>query len=410
MQPHHFSYTTVPRFEMPEKTVRELIHEADDLVLAPVRLSLPSKILGWCFFFLAWVLLPTGPVAHGFLALSCGCWVGSELCRMRRFAAQEWMCKDIMSRLSVSAFYVSRARTDNLHELKLLAEEVVAVTTQTPSRFLLESLVITSALWLASILPGILWEIGIDIAIGSMLASLSGSDWLERTARLTDDAELRRLISQLAKLDKALTAERANKLTDLEWRERGFADDSPWSDVLAAARGVYVVKESGEALLLATLSFAGALILWWLLRRSAQRRNEHRMLMTKARCVDLLINLMGSEREREQARAGSSAAVSSFTPTPDSPPAPLGVAGTQAHYRSDAPQLPSAAAAAAYDLDTERRKFGEAGAESDKVEKVVGEEGPEAAAGSVGDTEAAAAGVGESPDNNIGMLTYVDVC
>ena len=60
-----------------------------DVVLAPIRLPLPTKILGVCLWALAWMLLPKGLAANSVIALSCGLWVGSELCRMRRFAYQE---------------------------------------------------------------------------------------------------------------------------------------------------------------------------------------------------------------------------------------------------------------------------------------------------------------------------------
>ena len=156
----------------------KLVLPPDEVVLAPVQLPLPTKILGVCLYALAWMFLPTGLAANAVIALCCGLWVGSEICRMRRFAYQEWLCRDVMSRLSVSAFYVSRARSDNVKQLLQLAKDVVAVTTQTATRCALESMVVMSALWMASILPGLLWEIVVDVLISAVLASLPGSDWL----------------------------------------------------------------------------------------------------------------------------------------------------------------------------------------------------------------------------------------
>jgi len=274
----------------------------DELVVAHVGLSLPTRVLGLCWYVLAWLLLPPGLVANTVLALCCGLWVGSEICRFRRFYAQEHICRHIMGSLSVSAFYVSRARSDNLRQLQQLAKDVVACTTQTPARCVLESLVVMTALWMASILPGLLWEVGLDMAMSRALASLSGTDWLAQTARLTDDAELLKLIDQLSDLDKALAAERsanpaAMELAEHKWKAKWGTDpSSPWSDVLAAASGLSVLQDSGEALLHGAASFVGALVLWWLLRRCVRRRMEHRLIMTRAGCVGLLINIMASEQ------------------------------------------------------------------------------------------------------------------
>ena len=235
----------------------------DELVVAHVGLSLPTRVLGLCWYVLAWLLLPPGLVANTVLALCCGLWVGSEICRFRRFYAQEHICRHIMGSLSVSAFYVSRARSDNLRQLQQLAKDVVACTTQTPARCVLESLVVMTALWMASILPGLLWEVGLDMAMSRALASLSGTDWLAQTARLTDDAELLKLIDQLSDLDKALAAERsanpaAMELAEHKWKAKWGTDpSSPWSDVLAAASGVSVLQDSGEALLHGAASFVG---------------------------------------------------------------------------------------------------------------------------------------------------------
>ena len=263
-------------------------HALDELVIAPVRLSLPTRVLGLCWYILAWLLLPPGLVANSILALCCGCWVGSELCRLRRFAAQEWICRHIMSSLSVSAFFASNARSDHLRQLQQLAKDVVVCTTQTPARCVLESLVVMTALWLASILPGMMWEVGIDMAISRALASLAGTDWLAQTARLTDDAELLKLIDQLSDLDKALAAERqknptATMLADNKWKEKlGTDPSSTWSDIIAAASGTSVLEDAGESLLHAAASFIGALVLWWLLRKCVRRRLEHRQLFFKS--------------------------------------------------------------------------------------------------------------------------------
>ena len=43
-----------------------------DVVLAPIRLALPTKILGVCLYALAWMLLPTGLAANSVIALCCG--------------------------------------------------------------------------------------------------------------------------------------------------------------------------------------------------------------------------------------------------------------------------------------------------------------------------------------------------
>ena len=90
----------------------------------------------------------------------------------------------------MSAFYVSRARSDNLRQLQQLAKDVVAITTQTALRCVSESLVVMSALWMASILPGHLLEVLIDVLVSVTLATMSGSDWLVETAKMTEDAEL----------------------------------------------------------------------------------------------------------------------------------------------------------------------------------------------------------------------------
>jgi len=270
-----------------------------EVVLAPVQLPLPTKILGVCLYALAWMLLPSGLAANAVIALCCGLWVGSEICRMRRFAYQEWLCRDVMSRLSVSAFYVSRARSDNMKQLLQLAKDVVAATTQTATRCVLESLVVMSALWMASILPGLLWEIVIDVLISAILASLSGSEWLAQTANMTDDAELVKLVDQLVTLDKALASEKNSNpagfmLAEERWRAKGGADVlSPWTYIFAAVAEHNLAKDD---LLFGCASLVGALVLWWLLRRAVRRRLEHRLFMTKAGCVDLVIDLMLSEQ------------------------------------------------------------------------------------------------------------------
>ena len=273
-----------------------------ELLLAPVRLSLPTKVLGLCWYCLAWMVLPPGPIANAVLALCCGLWVGSELCRLRRFAAQEWICRDLVSRLSTSALFVSRVRIDNLVQLQKITKDVVASTTQTPSRCVLESAVVMAALWLASILPGILWEIGLDAAVGTLLATFAGTEWLAQTAKLTDDAELLRLVDQLVKLDKLVNEQQKNPtavmLAEERWRAKwgNSFSSSLWSNFLALTSGGAILSDAGEEMLFGVACFAVALLLWWLLRRSTKRCLEHRLIMTKVGCVDLLLNIITADQ------------------------------------------------------------------------------------------------------------------
>jgi len=112
-------------------------------------------------------------------------------------------------------------------------------------------------------------------------------------------------------LDKNLAKERASNPTAVLRAEEkmkdkwGAGEDATWSDIISATSAVTVLDDSAEALLVGVASFMGALVLWWLLRRSARRRLEHRLIMTKAGCVDLLINLMASDQLRAPAPAAT---------------------------------------------------------------------------------------------------------
>lgn len=120
------------------------------IVLAPLRLSVPSKAIGVCWFLLAYLFLSQGMLANCLLVSCVGTWCGWEVYWRRIWRKQEEEATKLVEQLAATCQADQEGQTvdqEALRRLHLLSWEICKSTTQTPMRCVVESLVVMCCLY-----------------------------------------------------------------------------------------------------------------------------------------------------------------------------------------------------------------------------------------------------------------------
>lgn len=118
----------------------------DAIELAPVRLSLPSKVLGVSWLVIFYLFLEEGPLSYGAIGTIIVAWSIWELHWRRLWARQREEAAALFEKLRQAqeggGGEGALSQLDVLRQLQQLAFQVAFSTTQTPLRCFVESLIV----------------------------------------------------------------------------------------------------------------------------------------------------------------------------------------------------------------------------------------------------------------------------
>jgi len=117
----------------------------EEIEMAPVRLSLPSKVMGACWFVLFYLFLADGPMSYSVIGMTVVAWGGWEFHWRRIWARQHdeaTVLFDKLREVQANRGAGAGAQLEAVRSLQQLAWQVASSTTQTPVRCFVESLIV----------------------------------------------------------------------------------------------------------------------------------------------------------------------------------------------------------------------------------------------------------------------------